>query len=159
MEIIRATGEHIDDIYDITQRVIKESYSHYYPASVVDFIASFHHKERIKEDMKKGHILLLKSHQGNFAATGTAREEEISRVFVLPEHQGQGMGTLLMNELEKIVFEQHDKIQLDASLSAKKMYAKRGYVEIGYEVQPIGNGDFVCYSVMQQMKPIPAEQK
>lgn len=158
MEIIKADSRHLDEIYDITQQVIKESYSHYYPASVVDFIAAFHSKERIEDDLKTGSILLLKADDQTLAATGTARGEEISRLFVLPAYQGQGIGTALMDALEKIVLEDHDKIQLDASLSAKKMYIKRGYQETSYEVQPIGNGDFVCYSIMER-RPIPAERK
>jgi GNAT superfamily N-acetyltransferase len=158
MEIINATATHLDDIFNITQRVIKESYAHYYPASVVEFIASFHNKERIQEDLENGQILMFRADDGFFAATGTARNEEISRLFVLPEYQGQGVGTTLMEVLEKIVLKDHDKIQLDASLSSKTMYIKRGYQEISYKVQPIGNGDFVCYSVME-MKATPAKMK
>ncbi len=153
MSIIKASEEHIDDIYEITQSVIRESYAHYYPASVVKFIAGFHSKEKIKDDLKFGDILIFLSSDGTPLATGTARNEEISRLFVLPAAQGQGVGTALMQELEKIVLEKHPKIQLDASLSAKKMYEKRGYKEISYEVQAIGNGDFVCYSVMELRKP------
>jgi len=149
MEIIKADETQLEDVYRITQSSIRESYAHYYPESVVEFIAAFHHKDRIKEDLKKGAILLLKTDDGIFAATGTAVNEEISRLFVLPDRQGQGFGTALMDRLEEIVFAGHDKIQLDASLSAKAMYLKRGYREKSYEVQPIGNGDFVCYSVME----------
>ena len=149
MSILKAKEEYVDDIYEITQSVIRESYAHYYPASVVEFIAGFHHKDRIRDDLKNGEILIFESEDGTPLATGTARGEEISRLFVLPAAQGQGIGTALMNELEKTVFKNHPKIQLDASLSAKRMYSKRGYKEISYEVQPIGNGDFVCYSVME----------
>lgn len=150
MKIVKATPTHLDSIYRITQRVIKESYSHYYPSSVVDFIAGFHSKERIQKDLEEGQILLFCINDDSFVATGTAKGEEISRLFVLPEHQGKGIGTILMDALEEAVFKEHDKIQLDASLSAKAMYLKRGYQEINYEVQPIGNGDYVCYSVMEK---------
>ncbi len=149
MKILQATVDQLDEIYDITQTVIKESYAHYYPASVVDFIAGFHHKGRILADLEKGKILLARSEDGQALGTGTAREEEIGRLFVLPRHQGQGVGTALMEQLEAIVFKSHSRIQLDASLPAKPMYIKRGYTELSYEVQPIGNGDFVCYSVME----------
>ncbi|NCB41471.1 MAG: GNAT family N-acetyltransferase [Clostridia bacterium] len=149
MEIIQATAANIEDIYCITQQVIKESYKHYYPASVVDFIAEFHSKDRILADLETGQILLFKADDGSIAATGTAKGKEIGRLFVLPKYQGQGVGTLLMEALETIVFQEHDTVRLDASLSAKTMYLKRGYKEISYEAQPIGNGDFVCYSVME----------
>lgn len=153
MSIIKAADEHVDDIYEITQSVIRESYAHYYPAPVVDFIAGFHHKDRIRNDLKNGEILVFLSDDGTPLATGTARGEEISRLFVLPSAQGQGIGTALMDELERMVFQRHPQIRLDASLSAKQMYLKRGYKEISYEAQPIGNGDFVCYSVMELRKP------
>lgn len=150
MEIIKATSIHLEHIYYITQRVVKESYAHYYPASVVDFIAGFHSRERIKKDLEGGQILLFGINSKTFVATGTANGEEISRLFVLPEYQGKGIGTALMDKLEEIVLKEHGKIQLDASLPAKAMYLKRGYQETSYEVQPIGNGDFVCYSVMEK---------
>jgi len=149
MKIIQATAANIEDIYCITQEVIKESYKHYYPASVVDFIAGFHSRERISADLIHGQILLFQEDDGTFSATGTAKGHEIGRLFVRPNYQGQGIGTLLMDALEKIVFQEHDTIQLDASLSAKAMYLRRGYKETSYEVQPIGNGDFVCYSIME----------
>ena len=149
MKIFQATPESIGDIYRITQRVVLESYPHYYPASAVKFISEYHDADKIGRDILEGTILLLATDQGILAATGTARECEIGRLFVLPEYQRQGMGTALMNALERIVFQSYDRIQLDASLPAKPMYINRGYKEIRYEVQSVGNGDFVCFSVME----------
>ena len=152
MKIIQATMDHTDEIFRITQAVIKESYAHYYPVSVVDFIAAYHHEERIRDDIENGLILIARSEDGTPLATGTARHEEIGRLFVLPQYQGMGIGTALMDRLEEAVFKTRDRIQLDASLPAKPMYTKRGYRETSYEAQPIGNGDFVCYSVMERRK-------
>src|SRR5665647_1497264 len=152
MGIIRATLQDTDDIFKITQIVIQQSYSHYYPASVVQFISNFHSKDKIKDDIENGEILLFKSDDGTSLATGTARGEEISRLFVLPEAQGQGIGRALMDVLEPLILNSHTSIKLDASLPAKLMYLKRGYKEISFEAQPIGNGDFVCYSVMELKK-------
>lgn len=152
MKIFQATCEHIDDIYRITQRVVLESYPHYYPAPAVKFMSDYHDKEKIGRDIREGTILMLATDQGVLAATGTARNNEIGRLFVLPEYQGRGMGTSLMDELENIVFQSYNKIQLDASLPAKPMYIKRGYKEIRYEVQSVGNGDFVCFSVMELIR-------
>ena len=149
MQIIQATTEHVDTVYAITQQVILESYPHYYPMPAVQFMSNYHDRNKILRDIAEGTILLLLTGEGVPAATGTARGSEIGRLFVLPEYQGQGMGTALMDRLENVVFLNHDRIQLDASLPAKPMYSKRGYTEISYEVQPVGGGDFVCYSVME----------
>ncbi|HPF18662.1 MAG: GNAT family N-acetyltransferase [Bacillota bacterium] len=153
MKIFQATCEHIDAIYRITQRVVLESYPHYYPAPAVKFMSDYHDKEKIGRDIREGTILMLETDDGIPAATGTARGCQIGRLFVLPEYQGRGMGASLMDELEQIVFQSCDRIRLDASLPAKPMYIKRGYKEIRYEIQSVGNGDFVCFSVMELKRP------
>lgn len=152
MQIIQATAEQVDTIYAMTQRVILESYPHYYPMPAVQFMSDYHDRTKILRDVNEGTVLLLLTDEGVPAATGTARGVEIGRLFVLPEYQGQGMGTALMDKLEDVVFQNHDHIQLDASLPAKPMYTKRGYTEISYEVQSVGGDDFVCYSVMELRK-------
>ena len=40
------------------------------------------------------------------------------------------------------------EIVVDASLPAKRIYRKRGYVETDYHVVATGDGDYLCYDVM-----------
>ena len=40
------------------------------------------------------------------------------------------------------------EIVLDASLPAKRIYRKRGYVDAEYHTIQTDSGDFLCYDVM-----------
>ncbi len=70
---------------------------------------------------------------GVVIGTGTVNGEHINRLFVLPSHQGKGYGGKLMDELERIVSQNHRTVQLDASLSAAVFYEKRGYKTVKHE--------------------------
>lgn len=43
-----------------------------------------------------------------------------------------------------------NEIVLDASLPAKRIYRKRGYVDWAYHTIQTENGDFLCYDVMRK---------
>ncbi|MDR1101358.1 MAG: GNAT family N-acetyltransferase [Clostridiales bacterium] len=59
---------------------------------------------------------------------------EVARVYTDEAYRGQGIGTMLMIELEKIAAERgYKKLTLDTwkkSAGARALYAKMGYVEI-----------------------------
>ena len=55
---------------------------------------------------------------GEIIGTGSHTDNHITRVYVLPEYQGHGFGSLIMDELEKEIFSCYDNCELDASLPA-----------------------------------------
>jgi GNAT superfamily N-acetyltransferase len=59
---------------------------------------------------------------GRIAGTGSTKENEIVRTFVLPQFQGLGYGSLIINELENIIMKEHSEIVLDSSLPAYNIY-------------------------------------
>ena len=75
---------------------------------------------------------------------------EIKNLAVLPEYQGKGYGSRLMDLLETRVFENYSKAHVDASFPAESMYLKRGYQIISYEKIATENGDFLCYHTMEK---------
>ncbi len=44
------------------------------------------------------------------------------------------------------------EIELHASLSGKKMYLKRGYIEKEYRNKELENGDWICVDIMKKNK-------
>ena len=93
---------------------------------------------------------------GRACGTVTIRNNEMTRLFVPPEQQGRGYGWTLMDFAEERIAEHYDEIVLDASLSAKGTYKKRGYVECEYHKIPTEGGQFLCYDVMRKrLKPEP----
>ena len=102
--------------------------------------------------IKNGSVYLLFHNEHNAVGTVTCKENEICRLFVLPEYQGRGYGSSLMRFAEETIFAVFASCRLDASLPAKAIYRKRGYREIESHVIPTEHGDFLCYDVMEKRK-------
>ena len=85
---------------------------------------------------------------------GTVSEKgnEMSRLFVLPDHQGKGYGKRLMDFAEQLIFQTHSSIELDSSFPAQEIYIKRGYRTLGFNKLPCDNGDYLCYNEMMLEK-------
>ena len=136
----------------ITRDTIQGIYPHYYPMGAVAFFLSHHKENRIRQDIKNGSVYLLFHNEHNAVGTVTCKENEICRLFVLPEYQGRGYGSSLMRFAEETIFAVFASCRLDASLPAKAIYRKRGYREIESHVIPTEHGDFLCYDVMEKRK-------
>ena len=131
----------------ITQATIRAVYPHYYPEGAVDFFSAHHSDEKIISDIEQGRVYLI-FHGEIAVGTVTVADNEINRLFVLQEYQGQGFGRALMDFAEKEIACRYDEIKLDDSLPAKVIYKKRGYEEISYNIIKTDNGDYLCYDEM-----------
>ena len=59
---------------------------------------------------------------------GKEDESSLFTIFVLPEHQGKGVGSLIINTLEKDEFFQRAKrVEIPASITGVPFYLKMGY--------------------------------
>ena len=84
--------------------------------------------------------------------TGCYYENKITGVYVLPEYQGKGYGTIILNHLEKEIFKDHDTVLLDASLAAVFLYEHRGYKTIGHGKYDLENGVKLVYEKMEKKR-------
>ena len=115
-----------------------------------------HSIDSIVKDIEAGRIsVLIKG--GEIIGTGSHTENHITRVYVLPEFQGQGYGSHIMNELENEILSKYNYCELDASLPACIFYENRGFKTVKHVKYDIGNGAFMIYEIMrknreQQMK-------
>lgn len=150
MLIRKASLQDAETVYEIAQTTIRTVYPHYYPAGAVDFFSKHHNAEAVRADIGAGIVFLCVTDAGGAAGTVTVRGNEILRLFVLPEQQGNGYGGALLSFAERVISETHETSLLDVSLSAKAIYKKRGYTETDYIVLPTGNGDFLCYDIMEK---------
>jgi len=149
MNIRQANLGDFETVKRIVHTTINEVYPHYYPNGVVEFFINYHSDNNIKESIE-GDIVLLISVDGVVVGTGSVHKNEISRVFVLPQFQGLGYGTLLMNELETLIEKEYSRIVLDSSLSAYNLYIRCGYRPIKYEKIITPNKDVLCYYTMEK---------
>lgn len=149
MKIIKATIDEINSVKEITQNTIKAVYPHYYPVGAVDFFLKHHSDAKIIKDISQGCAYILRV--GDIAVgTVTINENEINRLFVLPEFQGKGYGSALLDFAESKIAENYSEIILAASLPAKKLYQKRGYTETSFDTIHTDNGDLLCYDMMKK---------
>ena len=148
--MIRAAKEiDFDSVKNITQTTIWSVYPKYYPSGAVQFFSNHHSDDRIRADIVAEIIFLIEV-DGTAIGTVTVADNEINRLFVLPDFQRKGYGRELMDFAEEIIRKKHDHIILDASLPAKQIYLKRGYVTAKYNMIETENGDYLCYDVMEK---------
>ena len=95
-----AKAEDLQEVYNVVQHTIEMIYPKYYPAEIVDFFRELHSMVAISKDIKNGCVGVLKI-EGKVVATGCFAEKHITRVYVLPEHQGKGYGTFIMKNIEE----------------------------------------------------------
>lgn len=144
-----AAIEDLQAVYDVVQHTIKTIYPKYYPAEVVDFFCELHSKDAILKDIQNGYVSVLKI-DGKVIATGCFVENHITRVYVLPEHQKKGYGTLIMKNIEDQVSAKYEKAYLDASLPAAALYEKLGFSTVKHEKYPVENGVILAYEIMEK---------
>lgn len=146
--IRKAEPEEAEIVKNITHETIMQIYPQYYPKGAVDHFLKGHSLDYIMEDIEFGKTYLCFDENGTPVGTVTVINTHITRLFVLPEHQGKGYGRALLNFAEDHIYIEFENIFIDASLPAKAIYLKRGYKEHKYNVVETDNGDFLCYDEM-----------
>ena len=139
LEYRKALPDDAERICYIVQHTKEVVYPDYYTQAVVEFFGRLHSFDNIKIDIEQGRI---------YGHT----ENHITRVYVLPEYQGQGFGTLIMDELEKEIFLHFEDCELDASLPACIFYEDRGYKTVKHIKYEIGDGKFMIYEIMKKRR-------
>ena len=120
--MIRAAKEtDFDSVKNITKKTIWSVYPQYYPSGAVQFFSDHHSEDRIKADIDAEKVFVLEVDE-IVIGTITVSDNEINRLFVLPDFQHKGYGRALMNFAEEMISKEFDHIILDASLPAKQIY-------------------------------------
>ncbi len=150
MSIKSATISDLGIIKQITHKTITEIYPHYYSDGAVSFFLNHHNENNIIDDIKKHCVYICVDTEDTIVGTVTIKNNEICRLFVLTEYQGNGYGKELLEFAEMTISNNYDEIKIDASLSAKMIYLKRGYKETEYHTIKTENNDYLCYDVMKK---------
>ena len=148
MNIKQAYKDDLQVVKYITVETIKQIYPHYYPEGAVEFFIEHHNDTNIMNDIADGKVFLYLNDEEQPVGTVSIKDNDICRLFVLPEHQGKGYGRKLLDFAENKIAENYDEIMLDASLPAKRIYLKRRYREQESHIIPANYGDFLCYDIM-----------
>ncbi len=149
MEYIKAQEADYQIVGEVVRKSIEGTYPYYYPTEVVEFFLALHSLENIKEDIIGGNVWLLID-EGRVVGTGAFKDNHITRVYVLPEYQGKGYGSYIMEQLEEEISKHYTKAELDASLPAATLYAHRGYSTKAHGKWQCENGVVLVYEVMEK---------
>ena len=148
MSIKQAYKEDLQVVKYITIETINQIYPHYYPKGAVEFFVEHHNDTNIINDIEAGKVFLCVNEEGLPVGTVSIKDNDICRLFVLPEYQGQGYGRMLLDFAENEIAKKYEEIMIDASLPAKRIYLKRGYREKESHIVSANYGDFLCYDIM-----------
>lgn len=150
MNFRKAAPEDLRTVTDIVQRTMAEVYPKYYPKEAVDFFRQIHCRENIAGDIEEGRVGVLEV-GGAIVGTGSRDGQHITRVYVLPEYQGNGYGGYILGELEKEISGKYSRIVLDASLPACRFYESRGYRTVRHEEAKCEGNVVLVYDVMEKL--------
>ena len=149
MEFTLAKRQDAEQVYWLVQETIRTVYPKYYLKEIVDMFCEFHSIENILKDIEAENTYIF-SNNGKLVGTGTAKENHITRVYVLPEFQRRGYGSFIMERLEEKIKGRYDFVDIDASLPACKLYAKLGYQTIDHGIWKCKNGVIHVYEIMKK---------
>lgn len=148
-EYRKAVKEDALQITALVQETIKTVYPKYYPEEVVGFFSEIHSREAVDEDINEGNTWILFEGQRP-AGTGSLRGDHITRVYVHPGFQGKGYGSFIVSKLEEEIFSRYDRVFLDASLPACRLYEALGYKTLRHDKRLFGNGAALVYEIMEK---------
>jgi len=136
-----------EKLYRLIKKVIAECYQTVYNKEILNYFLSFNQPHHILSDARAGKTLLV-YYNNEIIASGTILNTNIRRVFVLPEFQKNGIGALMMAELEKVAKQQNlDFVELYAMKPAIGFYKKLGYESLK-----------TCYCMSQDNTPVAFER-
>jgi ribosomal protein S18 acetylase RimI-like enzyme len=132
-----ATPDDADAICNLIQQAIATSRREC--RSPADTQALPHENDRrtIETDIARGRVRVLKDGD-RIVGIGTLTENRITFVFAAPTEQGKGIGTRIMDALEKAAVPS-GKVYLDAPIQCRDFFLHRGYEpddEQTHEVRP-----------------------
>ena len=151
ISICLANKSQADVVKEIVDRTIREIYPKYYPQEVVQFFLDWHSLPHIEKDVAEGRVWLALQGE-KIVGTGTIDGNTITRVYVLPECQGTGAGSAMMEHLEQEIFKTYDTVEIEASLPAVRFYNRRKYVPFEHMEHQAPNGKILPYDVMRKIR-------
>ena len=121
-------------VQNIIHRGLREINGKDYPSELIEEYCAYFTLEKIKRQADSAHMYVAVSGDkivgtGSIAPYWNSEKESILlTIYVLPEMIGQGIGTAIINALEKDeYFLRANRIEIPSSITAVKFYQKMGY--------------------------------
>lgn len=140
----------LENVKELINRTIDVCYKGYYCNEVMEYFDMYNWDGNILKVARDGYIVVVEK-QGKIIGTGSVVGDVISRVFVDPGQQRQGLGKMIMSELERQAATNGVKVaRLRALANARKFYESLGYVTVDKGLVKIDNGRCLEYYQMEK---------
>lgn len=152
-----ATRSDLSRVAEIHRTAVTEIGRRFYTDRQVDAWAAEATKDAYPLD-DDATVVLLAERDSDIVGVGQLNVDtpEIAKLFVAPEHAGEGLGARLLEELERYARDRGiDELFLDASLNATDFYHRNGYTygEMLNKQLPAGDGS-VVYPTLRMYKTL-----
>ena len=138
----------LQSVYILVQNTLQVTYAAVYPPEAIEFFKNYHNQENILKDAASGYTIVAES-DGQILGTGTLLGTNVRRVYIRPEHQRQGIGKLIVKELErKAQLLRLEKLDLSASLKSRSFWEAMGFVLAAEFAIPVANDKELIYYEM-----------
>jgi GNAT superfamily N-acetyltransferase len=130
MILIRSFEEKdAEAVSHLIRKTLNEVNSRVYPPSVIQFMSNeYSPLFLIKIAQERDFLVALLDNK--IVGSATLFNDYIATVFVHPDYQGKGIGTFLMQHIERIAKRKKiETLQLEASINAVNFYTKLGYIK------------------------------
>lgn len=139
-----------DDVIAVEHLIlatIDAAYSGLYPPRAIDYFKALHSSDRILARAEEGAVVVAER-DSKIVGTGSLVGREIGGVFVRPDAQRVGIGTLLMDWLEEFASSVGlQSVSLFVSLPSRAFYERRGYTLSEMLSGDMGEGQALDYWV------------
>lgn len=156
MEIRPYQPEDAAEIARLVQRNLLEVNIRDYDATAMAEMAAGYNADKIRRIAGEGHMYVALE-QGTIIGVGAVAPyqgsldvSQLHTVFILPERQGQGLGSAVLSALEADeYFRRAERVLADASITARPFYEKKGYIHPGGQPVLVDND----YYPMEKRRP------
>ncbi len=141
----------------LIHRTLVVCYAGHYCPEAIRFFVNYHDEQAILRDARDGCIIVFEK-AGRIVGTGTLAGNEIKRVFVDPACQQEGVGRLIMEQLENLAAGAGvPLVRLDAALPSRRFYEHLGYDVVEEASLPVANGRRLDFFRMRKMMCMPID--
>lgn len=125
-----------EEVSSLIRRSIMNRNNKGYKLSELYSICNYYSADNLRSGINEKHTVVCVD-KGKIIGTMTLKADEVKTLFIDPKYQGNGLGTKLMDLLEKEAKDKAlSKIWGVAALSAVDFYKARGYVVVGEKLHP-----------------------
>lgn len=149
MNYLKANLDDVETVYNIVRASIKSVYPKYYPEEAVIFFLEHCSREKIMDDIKNNSVGILYDSEIP-VGTGCSAGDNITMVYVHPEHQRKGFGTYIVRQLENEISKKYRTVKLDASIPSGHLLDNLGYKTVEHCRTECADNVFLIHEVMEK---------